>query len=65
MVQVFQSFTTKLSEVIDQTELHTEQGKARLIKDVTYFHRRLSTLHGIDGPSREVLDSAESMKIIS
>ncbi|CAO3589754.1 unnamed protein product [Absidia cylindrospora] len=65
LFQVFQSFTTKLSEVIDQTELKSEQGKARLVKDVTYFHRRLSSLHGIDGPSREVLDTVESIKIIS
>lgn len=63
MVQVFQSFTTKLSEVVDQTAIHTDQGKARLLKDVTYFTRRLSSLQGVVGPSREVLDAVEAIKV--
>ncbi|KAI8336713.1 Vps54-like protein-domain-containing protein [Chlamydoabsidia padenii] len=65
MVQVFQSFTTKLSEVVDQTTINTDQGKARLLKDVTYFTRRLSSLQGIEGPSREVLDAVESIQLTS
>ncbi|KAI8078750.1 Vps54-like protein-domain-containing protein [Halteromyces radiatus] len=63
MDQVFESFTTQLSQVIRQTPIHTEEGKARIHKDASYFTRRLSSLQGVDGPSHQVLDAVESISI--
>ncbi|CAO3641686.1 unnamed protein product [Cunninghamella blakesleeana] len=65
MTQVFHSFTSQLSQEIKQLPIRTNQGKTNIHKDASYFTRRLSSLQGIEGPSNEVLEVAESIIISS
>ncbi|CAO3637188.1 unnamed protein product [Cunninghamella echinulata] len=65
MTQVFHSFTNQLSQEIKQLSIRTNQGKTNILKDANYFTRRLSSLQGIQGPSNEVLETADSIIIPS
>ncbi|KAI9025359.1 Vps54-like protein-domain-containing protein [Phycomyces nitens] len=63
MSQVFTSFTTQLSDQISRLEIHTEQGKQRLAKDVTFFTQRLSSLQNIDPPSNVVIETVDGLAL--
>lgn len=61
MSRVFQSFTTQLSQQINQTNVKTERGKNRLARDASYFTRRLKSLHHVDPPSNSVIESVDAI----
>ncbi|GAA5800869.1 hypothetical protein HPULCUR_006308 [Helicostylum pulchrum] len=65
MSQVFQSFTTQLSQEISSTSIKTEKGKNRLARDAAYFTRRLKSLHHVDPPSNSVMEAVDGIKIES
>ncbi|KAI8637379.1 Vps54-like protein-domain-containing protein [Parasitella parasitica] len=59
MSQVFQSFTSQLSEQIKNTEVSSGRGKSRLARDAAYFTRRLKSLHHVDPPSNSVMEAVD------
>ncbi|KAF7722023.1 hypothetical protein EC973_003779, partial [Apophysomyces ossiformis] len=61
MSQVFQSFTTQLSQEFNGLSIGSDRGKARVVKDAQFFTRRLSSLQGIDAPSTIVIDTANAI----
>lgn len=65
MSQVFQSFTTQLSQEISNTPIKTEKGKSRLARDAAYFTRRLKSLHGVDPPSNSVMEAVDHIQVTS
>lgn len=65
MSQVFQSFTSQLSDEISKTPVKTEKGKSRLARDAAYFTRRLKSLHHVDPPSNSVMEAVDHITITS
>ncbi|KAI9483215.1 MAG: Vps54-like protein-domain-containing protein [Benjaminiella poitrasii] len=65
MSQVFESFTTQLSDQISHTTIKTEKGKDRLARDASYFTRRLKSLHHVDPPSNAVIEAVDNLVIPS
>lgn len=63
MAQVFQSFTTQLSEEIGHIPIKTEKGKNRLARDASYFTRRLKSLHHVDPPSNSVMEAVDYINV--
>lgn len=64
MSQVFQSFTSQLSDQIKHTDIRSERGKNRLARDAAYFTRRLKALHYVDPPSNSVIEAVDNVVII-
>lgn len=63
MSQVFQSFTSQLSEEIGHIPIKTEKGKQRLARDAAYFTRRLKSLHHVDPPSNSVMEAVDYINV--
>ncbi|KAI8387445.1 Vps54-like protein-domain-containing protein [Blakeslea trispora] len=63
MYQVFQSFTSRLSEQITLTVIKTEKGKERLKRDVLFFNDRLRSLPQIDPPSHATIEAIDTLVI--
>lgn len=63
MTQIFQSFTSQLSEEIDRIPIKTEKGKNRLARDASFFTRRLKSLHNVDPPSNAVMEAVDNIAI--
>ncbi|KAI8379270.1 Vps54-like protein-domain-containing protein [Radiomyces spectabilis] len=63
MSRVFDSFTTQLVQEIEKLSIRTKLGKDRLITDVTYFTRRLTSLQNVDPPSNSVMEAVNKISL--
>lgn len=63
MTQIFQSFTSQLSEELSRIPIKTEKGKNRLARDASFFTRRLKSLHNVDPPSNAVMEAVDNIVI--
>lgn len=64
MSQIFQSFTSQLSEEIGRIPIKTEKGKNRLARDASFFTRRLKSLHNVHPPSNVVMEAVDNITVV-